>query len=116
MVRSRHRPPYFQPSITVSCPFARGMYGKKGVRNRHENTFRNRGRLLSGQKKSSTVITRLASECVSCIPRYLNVIVSKALEEDRELRYQTMEEFATELKNLQHHLQTGTSISSAIGF
>jgi Tol biopolymer transport system component len=56
-------------------------------------------------------VPRAPSEWVDAIPPQLDVIVSKALEKDREVRYQTMQEFAADLQNLQHHLQTGPAIS-----
>jgi Tol biopolymer transport system component len=40
------------------------------------------------------------SECVHGIPEDLDAIVSKALQTDREARYQTMQEFAADLQDL----------------
>ncbi|MBV8841720.1 MAG: serine/threonine-protein kinase [Bryobacterales bacterium] len=56
-------------------------------------------------------VPRAASECVDGIPAHWDVIVSKALEKDRERRYQTMQEFVGDLQNLQHQLRAGSAIS-----
>jgi Tol biopolymer transport system component len=43
---------------------------------------------------------RAPSECADGIPEDLDAIVAKALRTDRELRYQTMQEFAADLQKL----------------
>ncbi len=49
---------------------------------------------------------RPPSECMDGIPEDCDAIVSKALERDRETRYQTMQEFAADLQNLKQRLET----------
>jgi eukaryotic-like serine/threonine-protein kinase len=45
-------------------------------------------------------LPRPPSECMNSIPEELDAIVAKALQKDREARYQTMEEFAADLRTL----------------
>jgi Tol biopolymer transport system component/serine/threonine protein kinase len=54
---------------------------------------------------------RSPSECLESIPSHFDVIISKALQKDRELRYQTMQGFEADLQNLQRQLQTDSAIS-----
>jgi Tol biopolymer transport system component len=50
-------------------------------------------------------VSRPPSECVNGIPEHLDVIISKALQRDGQARYQTMQEFATDLQDLQQRLE-----------
>ena len=46
-------------------------------------------------------VSRPPSECAEGIPNDFDAIVSRALASDREVRYQTMEEFASDLQDFQ---------------
>jgi eukaryotic-like serine/threonine-protein kinase len=50
-------------------------------------------------------VSRPSSECVNGIPEELDAIAAKALQKDREARYQTMEDFAADLQNLVERLE-----------
>ena len=51
-------------------------------------------------------VSRPPSECVQGVPEELDAIVAKALQKDREARYQTMQEFAAGLRDLQQRPET----------
>jgi eukaryotic-like serine/threonine-protein kinase len=58
-------------------------------------------------------VPRRPSECAGGIPRHLDVIVSKALKRDREVRYQTMQEFAADLQNFKQRPEPNGAIVHA---
>ena len=54
--------------------------------------------------------SRKISEYVDGIPEELDRIASKALQTDRETRYQTMRQFEADLQNLKDRTETGTAV------
>ena len=57
------------------------------------------------------LVVQPPSETVNGIPERFDAIVFKALQKDRDARYQMMQEFASDLQNLQHEMQTSRAIS-----
>jgi eukaryotic-like serine/threonine-protein kinase len=55
------------------------------------------------------LVSRPPSECLQGIPEELDAIVAKALQKDREARYQTMEEFAADLGDLEQQPEPSTT-------